>query len=266
MNDPLADVTRALRETTDGEESGAGRFTRARVLAAVRVRRRRRVLNVTFGIPLAAILIGSGAWAASGETFPVFVQRVSSALGLSRTTDDAPTKGAPHSPARAKAAVAPPKTSTATDVDALDAGTTAQTEDAPEQPPEPSMTPPRTPEMVSGQAAAATSVSPRAAASTPRDSAVTERELRLYENAHRAHFVTRDYGEALTAWNEYLKQAPQGRFAVEASYNRALCLVRLGRTSEAQRALTPFAHGVYGGYRKAEAQALLEKLSGFSQP
>lgn len=261
MSDPLADVTRALRETTDGEESGAGRFTRARVLAAVRVRRRRRVLNVTFGIPLAAILIGSGAWAASGETFPVFVQRVSSALGLSRAPD-APSKDAARSPARAKAVVTPPKTSAATNVDALDASAATQLEDTPE----PSVAPSPTPEVVGVHAAAVTSVSPRAAASTPRDSAVTERELRLYENAHRAHFVTRDYGEALAAWNDYLKQAPQGRFAVEASYNRALCLVRLGRTSEAQRALTPFAHGVYGGYRKAEAQALLEKLPGFTQP
>lgn len=69
MSDPLMDVAKALRETTDGEESGAGRFTRARVLAAVRLQKPRRVLNVTFGIPLAAILIGSGAWAAWARAF-----------------------------------------------------------------------------------------------------------------------------------------------------------------------------------------------------
>lgn len=104
-------------------------------------------------------------------------------------------------------------------------------------------------------------MSPRATATLPHhDSAITERDLRLYESAHRAHFVARDYSDALAAWNEYLRQAPHGRFAVEASYNRALCLVRLGRTREAQQALTPFANGAYGAYRKTEAQALLEKL------
>lgn len=50
-----------------------------------------------------------------------------------------------------------------------------------------------------------------------------------------------------------------GRFASEASYNRALCLVRLGRHAEAKRALEPFASGTMG-YRQSEARQLLQEL------
>jgi hypothetical protein len=66
----------------------------------------------------------------------------------------------------------------------------------------------------------------------------------------------------LAAWDAYLLRSPGGRFAPEAQYNRALCLVRLGRTADAQAALVPFAQGRYGAYRQREATALLEALGG----
>lgn len=78
--------------------------------------------------------------------------------------------------------------------------------------------------------------------------------------AHQAHFVDHDFGAALRAWDAYLGAAPAGRFAPEARYNRALCLVRLGRKGEAESALRPFADGAYGGYRRDEAKALIEAL------
>ena len=56
------------------------------------------------------------------------------------------------------------------------------------------------------------------------------------------------------------RRFPAGTFASEARYNRALCLVRLGRLGEAREALGPFARGDYGNYRHAEAAALLEAL------
>jgi hypothetical protein len=58
-----------------------------------------------------------------------------------------------------------------------------------------------------------------------------------------------------------LAAAPNGSFAPEARYNRALSLIRLGRSSEAQSALAPFANGSYGVYRQSEARALLEKVA-----
>jgi hypothetical protein len=78
--------------------------------------------------------------------------------------------------------------------------------------------------------------------------------------AHTAHFVDHDPARALLAWDAYLAAAPNGAFAPEAHYNRALSLVRLGRNSEARSALEPFANGSYGGYRQAEASALLERI------
>jgi hypothetical protein len=87
-------------------------------------------------------------------------------------------------------------------------------------------------------------------------------EQALYTAAHRLHFVEHNPGAALSAWDTYLRAAPRGRLSVEAHYNRALCLVRLGRAAEAEAALDSFARGAYGGYRQAEAKALLEALRG----
>jgi hypothetical protein len=62
-----------------------------------------------------------------------------------------------------------------------------------------------------------------------------------------------------------LRAYPRGHYALEARYNRALTLVRLGRTEEASRALRPFAEGTSHGYRQAEASALLEALENEAQ-
>jgi hypothetical protein len=90
--------------------------------------------------------------------------------------------------------------------------------------------------------------------------AQTNEEQILYLAAHRAHFVTRDPGAALAAWDAYLKAYPRGRFSLEATYNRAIALVRLGRLDEGKRALAPFASGAYGGYRQSEARGLLDAM------
>jgi hypothetical protein len=256
VNDPLQDVVNALRETTSGEESGAARYTRSRVLAAVRLQKRQRVFKVTFGLPLAAILVGSGAWAASGQSLPVFVERVSVVLGLREAPSSlTPAKSATktHRQTLPPAASSEPSALAESAVSAPDAveQELARTDWAPE--------PAR---AVSSEPPASTQPIARAKSQPvpPQDSRVTEQELSLYETAHRAHFVDKDSSLALNAWNEYLRQVPHGRFAVEATYNRALCLLRLGRTHDARLALTPFAKGVYGSYRKTEATALLEQL------
>jgi hypothetical protein len=85
-------------------------------------------------------------------------------------------------------------------------------------------------------------------------------EASLYAAAHRAHFVAHDPAAALGYWDAYLARYPQGRFAPEARYNRALALVRLGRRQEAAAALAPFASGAYGDYRRSEARELLDAL------
>jgi TolA-binding protein len=85
----------------------------------------------------------------------------------------------------------------------------------------------------------------------------------LYRKAHELHFHGDDYAAALAAWDDYLATEPSGRFAIEARYNRALCLVRLGRLAEARDALDPFARGEVqpAGYRRDEAKALVDKIA-----
>jgi hypothetical protein len=85
-------------------------------------------------------------------------------------------------------------------------------------------------------------------------------EARAYGRAHLAHFVEDLPARALRAWDDYLDEFPQATFAPEARYNRALCLVRLGRLVEAARALRPFAQGAPKGYRCTEARILLDWL------
>ena len=101
-------------------------------------------------------------------------------------------------------------------------------------------------------------------ASPPADRA--EGERLAYERAHRAHFFTDSPAPALAAWDQYLAAYPHGTFAPEARYNRALCLVRLGRHADAVAALTPFARGDFGGYRRREAGDLLQALADAGTP
>jgi hypothetical protein len=85
----------------------------------------------------------------------------------------------------------------------------------------------------------------------------------LYRRAHDLHFHGGDPVATLAAWDAYLAAEPDGRFSIDARYNRALLLVRLGRYAEARAALAPFAGGdiVPAGYRRTEAEQLLERLA-----
>lgn len=85
-------------------------------------------------------------------------------------------------------------------------------------------------------------------------------EARAYSRAHQAHFFDDAPVRAFPAWNDYLRLFPHGRFAPEARFNRALCLLRLGRSTEAARALQGFARDEGDGYRRAEAKRLLASL------
>ena len=84
----------------------------------------------------------------------------------------------------------------------------------------------------------------------------------LYRAAHELHFHGSDAQAALDAWDRYLAVEPTGRFAVEARYNRALCLVRLARYDEARDALGPYARGEIepAGYREDDAKALVDRI------
>jgi len=252
-DDLLARATRALREETTGDDASA-RFTRSRIMASVHDERVKRRTRWAFLAPIAATFVAASAYgAATGKTREV-VQAITHALGLERR------EPAPREPvARLRAAephVTPPRTP-------LSAPSTSET-----------VAEPAAPAVVESAESAASSAAPkplRAAAdgfasAAPARSAVgaggaaADPTFELYRAAHQAHFVERDYGRALGAWDAYLKAAPNGALAPEARYNRALCLVRLHRSDEARTALRPFAEGHYGTYRREDAQKLLEAL------
>lgn len=86
-------------------------------------------------------------------------------------------------------------------------------------------------------------------------------EPSLYGAAHAAHFGGTPPDRALTAWDRYLQAYPHGRFEPEARFNRAICLIRLQRFTEAAAGLAPFADGRFQGYRRAEAARLLDWMA-----
>ncbi len=89
----------------------------------------------------------------------------------------------------------------------------------------------------------------------------------LYRRAHEMHFHGGDARLTLAAWDAYLAAEPAGRFSIDARYNRALILVRIGRYAEAHAALLPFARGEVSpaGYHQREAEQLVERLARFTR-
>jgi hypothetical protein len=238
MKDLLDEAVGALREEGVSDDA-AHHFTRARVMASLHQKTVKRRTHLAFLLPIAATFLATSAWGVSSGRARVWVEEIRTAIGFS-TSEKAP------STPPAKVAQSP------------------QARRAPEQrPPEPAVleTPPAPPPPVVEEEVkpAPMAVSAPAQAAAAPDAGL-DAELELYRNAHRAHFGGQDSAAALTAWDAYLAKAPRGRFALEARYNRALCLVRLDRKSEARSALEPFARGAFGGYRKREASELLEAL------
>lgn len=102
----------------------------------------------------------------------------------------------------------------------------------------------------------------RAIAPTHTAPAVAPMEA-LYRRAHELHFHGGEPQATLAAWDAYLAAEPHGRFSVDARYNRALLLIRLGRYAEARDALAPFARGEVepAGYRQSEAAQIVDRLA-----
>ena len=98
------------------------------------------------------------------------------------------------------------------------------------------------------------------ASTTRPTSGPSDAESDAYGRAHRAHFDEGAPERALAAWDDYLRLYPRGTFEPEARFNRAICLLRLRRFAQAERALRSFADGRFGGYRGAEAEQLLAWL------
>jgi len=252
MSDDLLDrATRALREESRVEPRDL-EATRARLLADVRRTRRQRSRVIQWAIPIAAVLAIGTAYAA--------------ATGKLRTWVMTNRPAAVSSSAPLASAAAPRPTVVATVA-------SASVE-------EPAMAPSIAAPSIAAPSIVASASAPPVVASAPPSAAPTvvvaptivvalstsasdamSADLAAYRRAHTLHFVEKRWDAALDAWNAYLTVNPKGTFALEARYNKAICLVKLGRKAEARVALTPFADGlVGGGYRQTEAKSLLDAL------
>jgi hypothetical protein len=233
-DDLLKAASRALRDETD-DDGADGRFTRARVMASLHQGRVKRRTRLAFILPIAACLAAGTAWGAATGRLPAMFHAIGEAVSLGRKpSEPAPKPLVPRAPRK------------------------QVVDDPPAPPPEPAVVaPPQAePEVVKTPPSAP----PPSAKPAPSSSAAfQDTDGDLYRLAHEAHFASHDYARALQGWDAYLRAAPSGRLATEARYNRAICLLRLGRDEEARRALQPFATGMIG-YRQSEARQLLDEL------
>lgn len=228
MSDEVLDaVIHAYRE----EHSGASldvRAVRRRLVAKLLVRQRRRATRLRFVVPLAATFFGSVALAGTQRSLPG-LERVREWLGV--TAGDArpapgPDERAPRVIAATRAPAAPPIAAPAS------APEKVSLEDLPLGPP-----------------------APAPAHSAPD---ALRPDLARYAAAHRLHFHGGDPARALEAWSAYLAHHPGGVFVPEARFNRASCLLRLGRRSEARAVLRDIERA--GGSYAERAREVIEAL------
>jgi len=293
-HDAFDRAVKALRETGETSPADVAR-TRMRIMETLHRGERRGRRTMWVLLPIAAVLAGSTALAKNSELAQRVWTGVAETIGILAPAE----KAAPL--ATAKGSVGRPATATASRPPELDEVPSAPSlEVAPASPaangpvegelaqgnegstaadtarkaklPEDSRPAPAgprgRPRPAANDRAATPPVNPppeaaepvASAASLPNDGEAAA--LALYKNAYRLHFVDQKYAAALAAWDEYLRASPAGRLVVEARYNRAIALVRLGRRAEAESALAPFARGeVNGGYRAREARELLDVLN-----
>jgi hypothetical protein len=249
-DDILTRATLALRDGVDREGGTAedernGRPTLTRVLRTVqRSRGRRRVMWIV-GLQLAFGGVAVGAWAVRSGGLATLKRRF--------VADDVPARSAPVARiADRRPALQPP---------AADQSATTVTASPPVAPAvRPAAPAVRAPTAQRKQSPPdRRRVEVASAAAPPLPAALTAAEL--YERAHQAHFVRRDFGAALELWNRYLALGGAAPLVAEARFNRAIALLHLGRPAAAATDLRPFADGDYGAYRREEARTLLRRIA-----
>jgi hypothetical protein len=255
--DSLRRMARALRESRTGKYPDAS-DTKAAILAEAATRSRRRRLGIVWLVPIAAVLVFSTAAAAVGSArrtaWHRYLQRimggdrvgpVAALAPVERAASSEAAKPAGEEPAPASKTEGAAPIANVANVAKRPTKHVAREATRAEAPPVVPESPP-------------TNAPPTNA--PPAPAVVDDVDGRLYARAHEAHFVQRNAAAALKEWDAYLAAQPDGRFALEAKYNRALCLVRLDRLEEAKASLRPFREGRYGSYRQIEAARLLDAL------
>jgi hypothetical protein len=234
--DRLQEQVEALRTSGDVDDARLALATRLRLRRSLETGPRIRRQLVSAGAAVAILLVGTASWALVTGNLPRLWPRVAAPA--------APILARPASRASSPA----PRPTTSPIERAIP---------TPVDPP-PLEPPPREP--IAAPPPPHPRPAPRSApAAAPPARAPVEA---LYRRAHELHFHASDVAAALAGWDAYLAAEPGGRFAIEARYNRALCLVRLGRLAEARAALAPYARGEVApaDYRRDEAAALIVRI------
>lgn len=250
--DILKRASRSLRDETEPKPEDLHRL-RARVMEGVRVQKRRRSRLWTAVFPIAAVLVATTAWAAGTGRLGAAMRGLRALFVPSEPVATAPVlpivKSAPP--------VAPTPQPSEPQVEASAVNAPASVEP-------PVVLPPASAPVVIASAPKPSSTASAVNEPPPPVQEIEDAgsvDLSLYKHAHKLHFVDKDHAAALVAWDDYLARSPGGAFVAEAKYNRAICLVKLGRKAEAKAALQPFADGnVAGGYHKDDARKLIEAL------
>ena len=279
MSDFLERATQAAREAAPEHDRAAE--TRAKIMAAGRGRVIKRRRLATWLLPLAAAFVATGALAGGARWFganvvvpapqvtatatatPTAPRPVSTGRALPTTTAPEPIASAPES----LPVVAPPSDPPApsrVDAPLPRVAPSMPVGEAPVSPPVTAPPAVTAPPPVTAPPANAPA-DPPAPAPPPVKETIDPAED-LYRAAHEAHFRGGNPSAAIAAWDKYLAAAPNGRFAPEARFNRAMALLRAGRRAEGLSALEPFANGSFGGYRKQEAQRLLDAAKDAGAP
>jgi len=265
MTDDVLDRSiRAYRGENPGTALDANAIRR-RILVGAGVKRHRKLFFVRFAVPIAATFFVSVAVAASHGGFPR-LDDVREWLGIAETQASANTAAPEHlrsAPvARPKAPVTAPAIVPSAPVEAPpEPEPTSEAVPAPVRRASPAPLPRATRRAPPArESLAPAEARPEGSSHVPdtRPNLLTA-DLAHYQQAHRLHFHGGDPAAALRAWDAYLIRYPAGTFAPEARFNRAVCLLRLGRRAEAKGILTPIAESRFA-YGRERARALLTAM------
>ncbi|HVR21509.1 MAG TPA: hypothetical protein VMS65_17465 [Polyangiaceae bacterium] len=268
MTDDVLD--RSIRAYRDENPAAAldAHAIRRRILVGAGVRRHRKLFFVRFAVPIAATFFVSVAVAASHGGLPR-LDDVREWLGIAQTQASANTAAPEHF---RSAPVARPKAPATAPVIVP----SVPVESPPESEPPSEALPVPAPVLRASPAPLPRATS-RAPAPTRESRAPAEprpegsshvpdtrpnlltADLAHYQRAHQLHFHGADPAAALRAWDAYLALYPAGTFAPEARFNRAVCLLRLGRRTEARGILAPIAESRFA-YGRERARALLTAM------
>jgi hypothetical protein len=254
--DRLSRATRALREI-DGL-SATSDATRRRILASTgRGRRLFSPRRAVWLLPLAATLVSAGAWATATGRAARWVDAVTKVFATPHGSSSPSTGATPDVPTGRSAA---PSELPARPAESAPIEVRMQrfAEPSARQAPSKSSSSKSPPANKAARTEIAAPDRTRARASSAI--ALHPSSTEIFQRAHDIHFGDGDMEAALVAWDRYIALGAEAPLLLEARYNRAIALVKLGREDSARRALRPFAAGHYGGYRRNEATRLLESL------